>query len=85
MGNIGNIGEYWLQVLKISDDPQRAEHGNHAHIMRGNFICGKIDLNSLEFIGKTRNMKEGDKMMIKYFIKEHKAELINKAKEIRNK
>lgn len=84
MGNIGNVGEYWLQVAKISDDPQRAEHGNHVHIMRDNFICGKIDLDSLEFIGKIR-MKEGDKTMVKYYVKDHKNELINKAKEIRNK
>jgi len=86
MGNLDWAGEYRLQLLLISDDQNRAEHGFHIHVMRGNQTLAKIDLMTLEYLDNSdKNLKKGDARFIKQRLKQNWQEYIQKAKQMRKK
>lgn len=86
MGTIDQAAGYRFHVFLVPKDPNRSEHGFHAHIMKGNRTFFRIDLDTLEILDDIpSDMKRGSVSAVKWHAKKHKEELKRKAKEIRTK
>lgn len=86
MGTIDQAVGYRFHVFLIPKDKNRAEHGFHAHVMKGNRTYFRIDLDSLTILDPIpSDMKKGDVTSIKWHVRKNREQLKQRAKEIRNK
>lgn len=86
MGTIDQAVGYRFHVFLIPNEKNRAEHGFHLHIMKGNRTYFRMDLDTLKILDPIpSDMKQGDVISIKWHAKKNREQLKQKAKQMRKK